>query len=189
MKKWQISQENCVLAYIPKSFSEKERSENINPPRDDGPEDISRINISMSPIVPWDIYVSAIFSGRRRENILDPSSGGMGMRLKIANNKFNWTTRPIMPEGNILKIRLKITAIATLVSGPAKETKAKSFLPSRKLKGSTGTGLAPPIIIGEPEIRRRRGKAILIIGSICFLGSRVSRPIRRAVGSPKRSAT
>jgi len=92
----------------------------------------------------------------------------MGMRLKIASNKFNWTIiRSIKYEvlsimfeefGISFKIKLATIAIATLVSGPAKETKARSFLPSRKLKGSTGTGLAPPIITGEPEIRRRRAK-------------------------------
>lgn len=43
--------------------------------------------------------------------------------------------------------------------------------------------------MGEPDIRRIRGKTMLIIGSICFLGSRVSLPARRAVGSPRRSAT
>ncbi len=32
------------------------------------------------------------------------------------------------------------------VIGPARETNAKSFMPSRRLKGSTGTGLAPPKI-------------------------------------------
>ena len=62
--------------------------------------------------------------------------------------------------------RLAKIAIRTLLSGPDSDTSAKSFLPSLKLKGSTGTGLAAPIIIGEPEIRRRRGRAILIIGSI-----------------------
>ena len=57
------------------------------------------------------------------------------------------------------------------------------------MKGSTGTGFAAPIIIGEPEIRRRRGRAMLIIGSMCFFGFNVSLPASLAVGSPRRSAT
>jgi len=64
------------------------------------------------------------------------------------------------------RIKLAIIAIRTLVKGPAKETRAKSFLPSCKLKGSTGTGLAAPNIIGDPDISSIRGRAILIIGSI-----------------------
>lgn len=92
-------------------------------------------------------------------------------------------------DGIIFKIRLAKIAIRTFARGPERETSAKSFLPSLKLKGSTGTGLAAPIIIGEPDMRRIRGRAMLIIGSICFLGSRVSLPARRAVGSPNLSAT
>ena len=91
--------------------------------------------------------------------------------------------------GIIFKIRLAIIAIRTLARGPERETSARSFLPSLKLKGSTGTGLAAPIIIGDPDMRRIRGRAILIIGSICFLGFNVSLPAKRAVGSPRRSAT
>lgn len=84
---------------------------------------------------------------------------------------------------------LEKTAIRIFVNGPESATSARSFLPSCKLNGSTGTGLAAPIIIGDPETRRIRGKAMLIIGSICFPGFSVNRPARRAVGSPNRSAT
>jgi len=40
-------------------------------------------------------------------------------------------------------------AMIILVKGPARETRATSFLPSLRLKGSTGTGLAAPKIIGD----------------------------------------
>lgn len=89
----------------------------------------------------------------------------------------------------ILMITLARIANKMLVKGPARETKAMSFLPSLRLKGSTGTGFAAPIIMGEPEIRSIRGRAILIRGSICFLGFRVSLPMSLAVGSPSLSAT
>ena len=115
---------------------------------------------------PRDKNALASFSGKRSENILDPSNGGMGIRLKIASKRFKRTISAIISNGNILRIKLKIIAIATLVRGPARETRARSFLPSLRLKGSTGTGLAAPIIIGEPEIKRIRGRAMLIMGSI-----------------------
>ena len=80
-------------------------------------------------------------------------------------------------------------AINTLVSGPTRETIAISFRPSFKLNGSTGTGFAAPKTTGEPERIKIRGRAMLIKGSICFLGLRVSLPESLAVGSPRRSAT
>lgn len=66
----------------------------------------------------------------------------------------------------IFKIKLAKTARITLVKGPARATKAISFLPSFKLNGSIGTGLAAPKIIGEPERRSKRGSAMLIKGSM-----------------------
>ena len=152
------------------------------------------------PIDPRDRKALASFSGSKSEKIFEPSSGGIGIRLKIASKRLSLA---IAVKTNVKKLtssvdskftitfRIRLARIAktTFVRGPAKETSARSFLPSLKLNGSTGTGLAAPIIIGEPEIRRIRGRAILIRGSICFLGSRVNRPKRRAVGSPRRSAT
>lgn len=43
------------------------------------------------PIDPKDKNAFASFSGRTRENILDPSSGGMGIRLKIAKRRLRRT--------------------------------------------------------------------------------------------------
>ncbi len=88
-----------------------------------------------------------------------------------------------------LIMRLKTTAMRMFVKGPAKETKARSFRPSRRLKGSTGTGFAAPKITGEPLIRSIIGNRMLIRGSMCFRGFNVNRPISRAVGSPSLSAT
>ena len=98
----------------------------------------------------------------------------MGKRLKIANKRFIWTILSKREERidgskfNNLRITAAKTAIRTFVRGPARETIATSFLPSFKLKGSIGTGFAAPKITGELERIRRRGRAILIMGSICF---------------------
>ncbi len=88
-----------------------------------------------------------------------------------------------------LIIAAPVTAIITFVRGPARETIARSFRPSFKLKGSTGTGFAAPKITGELLNIKISGRNILIIGSICFWGFKVSLPISRAVGSPSLSAT
>lgn len=86
-------------------------------------------------------------------------------------------------------IILAKTAKIILVKGPASATRAISFLPSFKLNGSIGTGFAAPKRIGEPDKRSTRGSKMLIKGSICFLGFKVSLPASLAVGSPNRSAT
>lgn len=85
--------------------------------------------------------------------------------------------------------KLAKTAITMFVNGPESATRATSFLPSFRLKGSIGTGFAAPKITGEPDKSNIRGSKILIKGSICFFGLSVSRPASLAVGSPKRSAT
>lgn len=84
---------------------------------------------------------------------------------------------------------LAITAKIILVKGPESATRAMSFLPSFKLNGSIGTGFAAPKITGEPDSIKARGSKMLIKGSMCFFGFKVSRPASLAVGSPKRSAT
>lgn len=57
--------------------------------------------------------------------------------------------------------RLAATASRMLVSGPLSATNAISFLPSRRLNGSTGTGFAAPIKIGEPDIKSKIGSRML----------------------------
>lgn len=83
----------------------------------------------------------------------------------------------------------KIAAIKKFVTGPDNETIAMSFLPSLRLNGSTGTGLAAPRTIGEPERIRIKGKSMLIKGSMWGIGLRVILPSNLAVGSPSLSAT
>ncbi len=80
-------------------------------------------------------------------------------------------------------------AISKLVTGPAKAVRAVSFLGSRKLNGSIGTGFAAPNIIPAWVMAYINGRAIVINGSICGRGSSVSLPNSLAVGSPDRSAT
>lgn len=174
----------------------------ITLPRENPPiGNTSKKKIIKNPIEPKDRKTAASFSGNINENILLPSSGGIGIILKIAKSRLSLVTvnknQPrkivIVPSsGTKAKILISAAAkiaIRILVAGPAKETKAISFLPSRKLKGSTGTGFAAPKTTGEPEIIKSRGRAMLIIGSMWLFGLRVSLPIMRAVGSPRRSAT
>ncbi len=51
-----------------------------------------------------------------------------------------------------------------------------------------GTGLAQAKKIGDPVIRRTRGRRIVPKRSAWARGFRVRRPWARGVGSPKRSA-
>lgn len=150
------------------------------------------------PILPIDRYAFARLSGKRSAKTFDPSRGGIGMRLKMARSKFNFAIKSSSPLKSTITVdswpftkrkrTLVKIAISMFVKGPASETRAISFLPSRRLKGSTGTGFAPPIMI-DPERKRIRGRNTLKIGSICFRGSNVILPMSRAVGSPRRSAT
>ena len=68
------------------------------------------------------------------------------------------------PDGKVIVLikRLATMAIKIFVRGPDKETSAISFLPSLRLKGSTGTGFAAPKITGDQEIIKRSGRKMLI---------------------------
>jgi len=141
--------------------------------------------------------------GSKSAKTFDPSSGGMGIRLKIARRRFKCaivrinqctTVKVKFVAGKITfntwnTIVAKIAKII-LVRGPESATSAISFLPSFKLNGSIGTGFAAPKTKAPlVEMYITRGKRMVIIGSMCFLGFKVSRPASLAVGSPKRSAT
>ena len=108
------------------------------------------------------LYISvAISSGRIPARTFDPSRGGIGRRLKTARLTFRITAlvkiwikvdsmvsfKTTRGERRIRKA--KKTAMRMFVAGPARAVMAVSFLMSRKLKGSMGTGLAPPKRIGE----------------------------------------
>jgi hypothetical protein len=80
-------------------------------------------------------------------------------------------------------------AIKRLVKGPAAATIAGPKRLSRKLKGLYGTGFAQPNNKFVFIKTKSKGKKIVPTGSICAKGFKVSLPARRAVGSPRRSAT
>ena len=128
----------------------------------------------------------------------EPSSGGIGMRLKkqssklndaICRNKFIAT-----PEPNSNAIRANATrptASTKFIAGPAIETRMSSQRPFRKLFAFTGTGLAQPIM-NRPTPNGRKisssGSRTVPIGSICTMGLSEQRPCNRAVSSPHFSA-
>lgn len=124
--------------------------------------------------------------------IFDPSKGGMGKELKIARIKLikavNFKTESrINGTSNGLKIFNKTaakTAMAKLLKIPAAETQSSPGFISLKLKGLTGTGLAQPKSIGEPEKIKRAGKRMVPIGSMWGMGFRVNLPAASAVLSP-----
>lgn len=124
---------------------------------------------------------------------MDPSRGGIGSKLNIARRRFKVAVtyssgaRAVCPA--IFKSVAAKMARSTFVNGPARATRAISRLPSLKLNGSTGTGLAAPKITGEPESISIRGNNTLITGSIWLTGLRVNLPRIFAVGSPRRYAT
>lgn len=190
--------------YSPRSFSENERRLKIKPPSENPPiGNTKRKKIIKNPIELRERYIFASFSGKIKAKIFEPSSGGIGTKLKNAKRRFTYTIVPNIKPTKLLfliifkgklgnkkrQIKAKMSAINTFVKGPANETIAMSFRPSLRLNGSTGTGFAAPKITGEPERIKIRGRAILIKGSMCFLGLRVSLPDNLAVGSPRRSAT
>lgn len=129
------------------------------------------------------------------EKNFEPSRGGIGIRLRNPNAKLNLITskRTAVISGDEEPTRWRRMAAtqarAKFVSGPASATSAISFLPSRSMRGLTGTGFAAPNTRGEPDNIRSNGTTILIIGSMWGIGLRVSLPAMRAVGSPNFSAT
>jgi hypothetical protein len=156
------------------------------------------------PLLPNAKYAAAVRSGSKSAKSFEPSSGGIGIRFKTARRRFHLMIvvkrNPAIPLAAIwlnpkpgkrrwVRIVAMIARII-LVNGPASETKAKSFIPSRRLKGSTGTGLAPPKINVPPDPKYViRGMRRLMKGSMCEIGLRVIRPNILAVGSPSRYAT
>lgn len=164
------------------------------------------IRITM-PIEPIDRYDFAKSSGKIVANILLPSSGGIGKRLKIAReilivivnaknvpkNPLEKTWKNVAPGKIRCATRAAIAARIKFVPGPASEMIAISFRGSLRLNGSTGTGFAPPKTRGNPvgivAIKVISGKRIVITGSMCGIGFSVNLPSSLAVGSPSLSAT
>lgn len=105
-------------------------------------------------------------SGKMPIRTLKPSNGGIGIRLNRARPRFRTTPVLNISEGTSRKIIARNTAIKILVAGPARAVRAVSFLGSRKLKGSMGTGLAAPKMIPAPVKNRIKGRPMVIKGSI-----------------------
>ena len=80
-------------------------------------------------------------------------------------------------------------AIKILAPGPARATHIIPFLPLRRALKLIGTGLAHPNINPDDESNKTKGIAMVPIGSMCFVGSRVTLPIILAVWSPSLLAT
>ena len=72
-------------------------------------------------------------------------------------------------------------AITKLAPGPANATQIIPDFPDLSALKLIGTGLAHPKIKPEDESRRTSGIAMVPIGSMCLVGSRVTRPIILAV--------
>ena len=121
------------------------------------------------------------FGGRREKSTFEPSSGGMGMRLKTAKTIFIITiyeemsinaSDTVLPKKRIIKP--KIRAIRILANGPAREIMSSPHLLFFTLYGFHCTGLAQPNVNPIREV---------IIGTIkdpnksrCFRGLIVSLP-------------
>src|SRR3989344_5394696 len=110
----------------------------------------------------------------------EPSSGGMGIRLKIARftlmmaaKNRNWTRRFSSPSEGY-------TALITFDAGPAIPTRTDPTRGFLREAGLYGTGRAYP----NPAMRSMRKPT----GSRCAKGFRVSRPMRSAVRSPSQFA-
>lgn len=107
----------------------------------------------------------AKLEGNNPINTLEPSRGGIGIRLNMAKTRFmsiaNLRNSQIQSGKFILKIRLKNIARHIFAKGPAIPTKRISLLGFLKLKKFTGTGFAQPKITLEPKINKDNGKIIV----------------------------
>ena len=131
------------------------------------------------------------------KSIFDPSSGGIGIKLKIAKTILSKTTtdasetkdalkKPVATE--ILITSPKKIAIARFAKIPADATHNVPIFLSLKFSGLYGTGFAQPIKNGALVKTKIRGKITEPKGSKCFKGFSVSRPAYSAVLSPKYKA-
>ncbi len=78
-------------------------------------------------------------------------------------------------------------AITMLLAGPAAATIMKSRFGCPRRLTFTGTGFAQPKI--TPAVNNpTNGNNTVPIGSMCTIGLNETRPSKRAVGSPRRSA-
>ena len=147
------------------------------------------------------LYHSLAFSDERiPPTTLNPSRGAIGRKFISPRNILIFTTSarnktPIVTKllcsmfiNSLISTAHSIAKIK-LDAGPANAISAESRLGSRKLNGSIGTGLAQPNSMPILERYNIRGRRIDPNGSMWGRGFNVSLPAKRAVGSPRRSAT
>ena len=112
----------------------------------------------------------------------------MGKRLKTAKTQLtSIPTRPISINTKrfiliaTIIIKSQQIAINILAPGPAKATQIMPFFPERSALKLIGTGLAHPKINPDEESNKTKGIAMVPIGSMCLVGSKVTLPIILAV--------
>jgi len=140
-------------------------------------------SIRIKPYFSKNPLISRNFSGKKAMSILEPSSGGIGTRLNMANNILIKTILAVIPikaglqliETPNLSKRPNIKAKTRFEAGPAIATVASDHRPGLKLYGLYGTGLAQPKI-NPPNKYPIVGTTIEPIGSMCLTGFRVKRP-------------
>jgi hypothetical protein len=136
---------------------------------------------------------AVILLGNKSNKMCEPSSGGIGIRLKAHKNilkKTPYQNRLTTSESFAFKISAeirnpikKIIARIKLENGPAAETIASSLYTFLKFLLSTGTGFAHPIN-AKPEANEATGMIMVPIISACLKGLRLSLPEFLAVLSP-----
>jgi hypothetical protein len=131
---------------------------------------------------------------KREKKTFEPSSGGIGIKLNIANTIFIITTytticikeaeKELAPY---LRTRPKTVAIRRFEIGPAIEIRSSPHLLFFTLFGFHSTGFAQPKVKPAKEVMT--GTTNEPKSSKCFRGLRVRRPWSLGVGSPNNSAT
>lgn len=131
-------------------------------------------------------------TGRNAKIILEPSRGGIGIKLNIAKEIFRRTMNSNIgkrdPSCKNLSAVPKMSAINRFEIGPANATSGSAIFRCLKLYGLYDTGFAHPIMNGEPMINKNRGSNTDPYQSRCLIGFRVSLPSYCAVLSPKAKA-
>ncbi len=144
------------------------------------------------------VALDKILLGNNSNKIFEPSSGGIGIRLKRASKIFTMTMisaieikdgakEPSTPANRIA--HPKTNARTKFETIPAPATSIVPHFLFLKFASIYGTGFAHPIINPALNTTRRSGRITEPTISICLSGLSVSRPAYRAVGSPCASAT
>lgn len=127
-------------------------------------------------------WIASLYdSGKIADRILDPSRGGIGIKLKIIRTIFISIIKYITeaksaPNGINLKINEKIITAIRFESGPANATLRLSILGFLKLLGLIGTGF--------PQPKPNNTSEIVPITSRWTSGFKDKRPLIFAVSSP-----